>query len=146
MRIDDILRLNYSKTHSIAKAAAITGFHRNTVKARYAAWDADAIAEFESKLKKGETQFQIEYLNLTQALIDEQLTTLDEVKSDIEQARANASDTLPQLFSIKNQIIKTLQTLNEKRLAMKIYPGAIRMVDQIIDTKMRDHVQFSNTN
>ncbi|MGI0059300.1 MAG: hypothetical protein ACREBJ_05985, partial [Nitrosotalea sp.] len=144
--IDNILRQYYLKTYSARRTAAVTGFNRKTVSKRFNRWEREAIAAFDEKLNRGDMQFQIEYIHLNQVLIDEQLDLLDEIKTYTANARASNDGSLSHLIANRIQVTKALQVLNEKRLAVKIYPSATRVVDKIFKKKMGDYVQLSAAN
>ena len=144
--IDNILRPYYLKTYSVSKTAEITGYHRKTITERRDVWDKRAIAKLKKEFKKGDTRYKVEYLNLNQVLIENALSRLEKIEIDIDNARKNESLNLSQLISNEDQIRRTLQSLNEKRYAVKIEPGAEEVIEIVLEDRIKKHVKSISTN
>lgn len=144
--INNLLRPFYLKTYSILQTAKLTGCDRKTVKDRFNSWNAEAILQLNLEFKKGDTKYKVEYLNLIQSLIDEKLTRLEEIKSDINNARRNNDGTLPQLLAIEDKLLMSLQGLNEKRFAVKVEPGAEQVIERVLEDRIKRHVKSASHN
>jgi len=134
------------KSYSRLKTAKITEVDIKTVNGRFDGWDAEAILRLNLEFKKGDTKHKVEFLNLTQSLIDEKLTRLEEIKSDINNARQNNDVTLPQLLAIEDKLFMSLQSLNEKRFAAKVEPGAEQVIERVLEERIRKHVESASKN
>lgn len=145
-RISNILRPFWLKGYSISKTVDITKYDRKTVKQRFAMWDAEAILQLQMEFKKGDIKHKVEFLNIIQSLIDEKLTRLDEIKSDISNARKNNPEILPQLIAIEDKLFMSLQSLNEKRFAGKVEPGAEQVIERVLEERIRKHVESTTKN
>ena len=146
LEINKLLRPFHLKTYSVFKTAKITGCARKTIDDRFEIWDNEAILQLNLEFKKGDTTFQIEFLRANQFLIEDALDDLEAIKSDIDNARKNNSGTLPQLFAVKNKIRLSLQSLIEKRYAVKIEPGAARVIDRVFEDRLRKYVESTTQN
>lgn len=144
--IDNLLRPFWLRSYSISRTAEITKCNRKTIKNRFAIWDAEAILRLNLEFKKGDMQHRVEFLNLTQSLIDEKLTRLDEIRSDISNARKNNPEILPQLLAIEDKLFMSLQSLNEKRFAAKVEPGAEQVIERVLEDRIRKHVESTTKN
>ena len=144
--IDNLLRPFWLKSYSILETAKLTGCNRKTIKNRFAMWDAEAVLQLKMQFTKGDMQHRVEFLNLTQSLIDEKLTRLDEIKSDISNARKNNPEILPQLIAIEDKLFMSLQSLNEKRFAGKVEPGAEQVIERVLEERIRKHVESTTKN
>lgn len=146
IEIDKILRPFYLQTFSIEKTAELTGLNRKTVAKRFHRWKQEDMIRLNSEFDKGDEIHREECLRLLQALIDEGLGELNEIKNDIADARKTGNPILSNLLSNKDQIMRTLQSNNEKRCAIKIRPGAERVVDKVIEARIKNHVQSISRN
>lgn len=145
-QIDDDLHWYYLRTCSISTTSKITGYDRKTIARRFKMWGNNDVQKLNQELDKGDTIHKIEFLNLNQSLIDDALFRLDEIKKDITIARQNDGMNLSQLYSNEDQIRRTLQSLNEKRCAVKIKDGAQRVIEKVLEARVRGYVQSTSTN
>lgn len=146
IEIDRILRPFYLKTYSIEQTAEITRRHRVTVTKRFRKWDNENMAKLNNEFDRGDNVHKDEFLRLNQALIDDGLCRLDAIKEDISNARKNGDLSLSHLISNEDQIRRTLESLNEKRCAVKIRPGAERVIVKVIEGRVKKHVQSISRN
>jgi len=141
MLIDKTLRLHYLKTYSIEFTAEITGRHRRTVKKRFDNWDIKSMRKLNDEFDKGDSAHKEEYVRLNQSLIDKALFRLDQLAIDIDNARKSGSESYSNLIVIENQIMRTLEVLGEKRCAVKISPGAERVVGKVIEDRVEKYAK-----
>lgn len=141
IEIDKILRPFYLQTISIERTAEITGLDRKTVAKRFHRWKQEDMIRLNREFDQGDDIHKEECLRLLQALIDEGLGELREIKNDITDARKTGNPILSSLLSNKDQTMRTLQSNNEKRCAIKIRPGAERVIGKVIDARVEQHVQ-----
>lgn len=145
IQIDKILRACYLKTLSIEFTAEETGRHRKTVTKRFEKWNIKSMMKLNDEFNKGDSAYKEEYLRLNQTLIDKSFSRLDQLEIDIANARNNGSE-FSHLIAIENQIMRTLEILGEKRCAVKISPGADRVVGKVIDERVERYVQSVSRN
>lgn len=146
LEINKLLRPFHLQTCSILQTSKITGCNRKTVTDRFEIWDNEAILQLNLEFKKGDLKHQAEYLILNQFLIDDALSRFDKIKSDIDNARQNGDGTLPQLLAMEDRLRMSLQSLNEKRFAIKVAPGADRVIDRVLTDRVRKRVQSAAQN
>jgi len=141
MKITLDLRPLYLKTCSIERAAELIGRDRNTVARRFKPWEHEDMDRLNAALDKGDNIHKAEYLRLNQMLIEDALDDLEEIKNDIKVARQNNDPMLAQLISTRDKIRNSIDILGMKRCAVKIRPGAERVVGKVIDKRVEQHVQ-----
>lgn len=146
MAIDKILYSYYLKSYSIETAAELTGLHRRTVAKRFRKWDRKNLIKLNDEFDKGDSEQKAEYLRLNQVLIEDAWNDLEALKNDVDIARKNNDPMLPQLIATRDKIRRSLDVLGMKRCAVKISPGAERVVNKVIEERMKDHVQSISRN
>ena len=144
--IDKILYSYYLKSYSIETAAELTGLHRRTVAKRFRKWDRKNLIKLNDEFDKGDSEHKAEYLRLNQTLIEDAWNDLENAKNDVMIARQNNDPMLPQLISIRDKIRMNIDALGMKRCAVKIRPGAERVVGKVIEARIQDHVQSISRN
>lgn len=146
MEITLALRPLYLKTYSIERASGLIGRDRNTVARRFKPWENEDMARLNAAFDKGDNIHKAEYLRLNQMLLEDAQDDLEEIKNDIKIARQNDDPMLPQLFATRDKIRRSLDILGEKRCAVKISPGAERVVDKVIEARIQNHVKSISAN
>jgi len=141
MAIDKIMRSCYLETYSREFTAEITDRNIRTVRKRFDKWDRKSLIKLNDEFDKGDNVHKDEYVRLNQSLIDKAPFRLDQLGIDINNARNSGSESYSNLIVIENQIMRTLEILGEKRCAVKISPGAERVVGKVIEERVEQYVK-----